>query len=82
MGLADSLDAMFSDRPHRRTRSYPEVMVEVSSCAGTQFDPAVMEALFGVAEQEGRSFFRNSATTVGRPLAGAGRSGEAGIGLS
>jgi HD-GYP domain-containing protein (c-di-GMP phosphodiesterase class II) len=43
--LADSFDAMSSNRTYRRARSLDQVLAEVSRCAGTQFDPQ-LAALF------------------------------------
>src|SRR5438132_2012229 len=42
--LADTLDAMTSDRPYRRGVSYDEARAEIARCSGTQFDPACVEA--------------------------------------
>ena len=41
--LADSFDAMSSDRTYRRSLSHREVLEEVKCCAGTQFDPDLVE---------------------------------------
>jgi putative nucleotidyltransferase with HDIG domain len=68
LALADSLDAMCSDRPYRRTRSFEEVMEEIAECSGTQFDPDVVKAFFAVAREKGRDFFKNSAVTVDKVL--------------
>jgi len=46
--LADAFDAMTSDRPYRPAMSVEEALDEIRSCVGTQFDPTVAEALFGV----------------------------------
>jgi len=43
--VADALDAMTSDRPYRPARSVTSAFAEISSCAGEQFDPAVVEGL-------------------------------------
>ncbi len=43
--VADAFDAMTSDRIYRRRRSRDEALVEILRCAGTQFDPSVVEAL-------------------------------------
>jgi putative nucleotidyltransferase with HDIG domain len=43
--LADSFDAMATDRPYRRALSYEECLAEIERCAGTQFDPTVVAAL-------------------------------------
>jgi HD-GYP domain-containing protein (c-di-GMP phosphodiesterase class II) len=45
--IADTIDAITSDRPYRRGRSFEEAFDEVEKCAETQFDPALVEvALF------------------------------------
>jgi ribonuclease P protein subunit RPR2 len=42
--VADALDAMTSDRPYRRARSWEEATAEIVREAGRQFDPQVVEA--------------------------------------
>ena len=44
----DALDAMTTDRPYRAALSLDEACAELRRCAGTQFDPAVVDALLGV----------------------------------
>jgi putative nucleotidyltransferase with HDIG domain len=44
LAVADAFDAMTSDRPYRERKSKGEAIEEVIRCAGTQFDPAVVEA--------------------------------------
>jgi putative nucleotidyltransferase with HDIG domain len=41
--VADTLDAITSDRPYRRARSFDVAREEILRCSGTQFDPAVVE---------------------------------------
>ncbi|MGH2982607.1 MAG: HD-GYP domain-containing protein, partial [Solirubrobacterales bacterium] len=48
---ADAYHAIRSDRPYRKGRTAAEALTEVRACAGTQFDPAVVEALEEVAAQ-------------------------------
>jgi putative two-component system response regulator len=45
LAVADTFDAMTSDRPYRDAMSHASVLNEIKRCAGTQFDPAVVEAL-------------------------------------
>ncbi len=41
--IADALDAITSDRPYRRATSFAIARKEIRKCAGTQFDPRVIE---------------------------------------
>lgn len=45
VAAADAFDAMTSERPYRRRLALDEARQEMHRCAGTQFDPAVVEAL-------------------------------------
>jgi putative nucleotidyltransferase with HDIG domain len=42
--VADTADAMMTDRPYRDALTYDEVVSEFERCSGSQFDPAVIEA--------------------------------------
>ena len=44
----DALDAMTTDRPYRAAMGMEEACAELRRCAGTQFDPAVVDALLEV----------------------------------
>ena len=41
--VADALDAITSDRPYRRATSFATARQEIRKCAGTQFDPRVID---------------------------------------
>ena len=41
----DAFSAMTTNRPYRKARSAEEALAELRSCAGTHFDPDVVEAL-------------------------------------
>ena len=43
--VADAYDAMSSKRPYRGVMEASMVLAELSKCAGTQFDPVVVETL-------------------------------------
>jgi hypothetical protein len=47
---ADAFSAMTTNRPYRSAMSQSEALEELRACAGTQFDPAVVEALCGMIE--------------------------------
>ena len=44
VSLADSFDAMTTDRPYRRRRSFEDVVRDLRQNSGTQFDPNVVAA--------------------------------------
>ena len=55
--IADSLDAMTTDRPYRAAGSWAEATAEIVSQAGRQFDPDVVQA-FCDRERTLREIFR------------------------
>lgn len=50
--LADTLDAMSSDRPYRAALPYAQIRAEVCRVAGTQFDPALVDAFMAIPEAD------------------------------
>jgi HD-GYP domain-containing protein (c-di-GMP phosphodiesterase class II) len=46
----DAFSAMTTDRPYRKARPAAEAVAELRRCAGTDFDPAVVEALATLVE--------------------------------
>jgi ribonuclease P protein subunit RPR2 len=48
--VADTLDALTTDRPYRPASEFPVARAEIRRGAGTQFDPAVVEAFDGVPD--------------------------------
>jgi len=49
--VADTLDAMTSDRPYRKGTSFANAISEIARCANTQFDPEVVRAFLDIGEQ-------------------------------
>ena len=45
--IADTIDAMTTDRPYRRRLSPDVVIAELQKCKGTQFDPDLIEVVVG-----------------------------------
>ncbi|UFT98630.1 diguanylate cyclase [Radiobacillus kanasensis] len=41
--VIDSFDAMTTERPYQRTKSFPEAIAELKACAGSQFDKDIVE---------------------------------------
>lgn len=54
--VADSFDAMTSNRPYTRRKTYEEAVQELKRCSGTQFDPAIAEAFIDVIKNK-KDFF-------------------------
>jgi HD-GYP domain-containing protein (c-di-GMP phosphodiesterase class II) len=48
VAVCDSFDAMTTQRPYNKPRSIDEGIAELRRCAGSQFDPAVVEAFADV----------------------------------
>jgi putative nucleotidyltransferase with HDIG domain len=49
--IADTLDAITSDRPYRKARSFDVARGEILRCSGTQFDPAVVEIFLKIPNE-------------------------------
>jgi diguanylate cyclase (GGDEF)-like protein/putative nucleotidyltransferase with HDIG domain len=67
LAVCDAVEAMASDRPYSPAMSLDEIIVELRRCAGTQFDPNIVEKFVRVIERRGRQFVVNSAHDVVRP---------------
>ncbi len=48
--VADTLDAMTSDRPYRSALSFRDAREEIARCSGSQFDPDVVQAFLSIPE--------------------------------
>ena len=51
VAVADAYDAMTSDRSYRTSRTVQGAVAELTACAGSQFDPAVVEAFVRMISQ-------------------------------
>lgn len=49
--IADTLDAMTSDRPYRKGSSFADAIREIDRCSGKQFDPVVVEAFLALPRE-------------------------------
>ena len=48
--VADTLDAMTSDRPYRKGTTFANAVAEITRCGGSQFDPEVVKAFNAIGE--------------------------------
>jgi putative nucleotidyltransferase with HDIG domain len=49
--VADTLDAITSDRPYKKARSFDEAREAIESCSGSQFDPVVVDAFMKISSE-------------------------------
>jgi response regulator RpfG family c-di-GMP phosphodiesterase len=57
--VADTVEAMTSDRPYRKALPLEAVLSELNKYSGTQFDPTCVQAFLRLIEREGEAFIRN-----------------------
>jgi putative nucleotidyltransferase with HDIG domain len=50
--VVDTLDAITSDRPYRRSRPFLDAREEIFRCRGSQFDPTVVDAFLKVQPED------------------------------
>jgi HD-GYP domain-containing protein (c-di-GMP phosphodiesterase class II) len=62
LNIADAFSSMTSDRPYRSALDYEEAFKELRRCAGTQFDPALVEHFIEVVRTRDESRKNDSAT--------------------
>ena len=80
--VADTLDAMTSDRPYRKATSFENAMAEIQRCAGSQFDPEVVRAFADIGVDGLRKIRLDMAQARARgpqELARAANEAEAGL---
>lgn len=62
--VADTLDAMISDRPYRKALSIADAKTEIKRCSGTQFDPKVVEVFLSLPD----TMWKKLQTSIDDPL--------------
>jgi PAS domain S-box-containing protein len=52
LAIVDAYGAIIDDRPYKAAHTHEEAIAELRRCAGTQFDPEIVEAFCRVLERE------------------------------
>ena len=73
--VADALDAITSDRPYRKARSFDAAREEILRCSGSQFDPAVVEAFLKIPNELWQEL-RSEITAQNKRLSAADNTNE------
>jgi putative nucleotidyltransferase with HDIG domain len=75
LAIADAYDSMVSDRVYRKGRSPEEAFAELRRCAGTQFDPELVESFILTVKERCDlhqpsvgSVSKKAATSIGRQI--------------
>lgn len=51
LAIADAFDAMITYRPYRKALSHTDALKEIRRCAGSQFDPLLVEKFIDIIQQ-------------------------------
>ncbi len=62
--LADTLDAITSDRPYKAGRSFELALAEIEKCQGSQFDPYLTEAFLSIPIERWQDIKRKSSISL------------------
>ena len=64
--IADTLDAITSDRPYRKGNSFRAAFDEIERASGTQFDPAIVDAFFTVPQEKWQQIKQQTELSLSR----------------
>ena len=64
LAVADTYDAMTSDRPYRKALGHRVTVTELQKQAGLQLDPVVVDVFSGIADENGLSIPEETTATV------------------
>jgi HD-GYP domain-containing protein (c-di-GMP phosphodiesterase class II) len=68
IAVADTYDAMTTDRPYRRALSHEEALAELQRGAGTQFDPVVVAAFERALARAREAVLQKAAPSMSAPV--------------
>jgi HD-GYP domain-containing protein (c-di-GMP phosphodiesterase class II) len=66
--IADTLDAITSDRPYRRASSFQSARETIRPLAGSQFDPQVLDVFLSIPEEIWPTIARNQRQVAALPV--------------
>ena len=64
LSVVDTFDAMTTDRPYRKALPIESAMAELRRCAGTQFDPAIVDKFISILDKEGVGLKTNTSGSL------------------
>lgn len=67
--IADTLDAITSDRPYRKAQSFEKACEEIEQCSGKQFDPTIVEIFLAIPAEQWQTV--RQITMTGREMRSA-----------
>lgn len=77
MAVADAFEAMTSNRPYRKAMSIEEACLELQRCAGTQFDPKLVQVFIENVIRPSGKLAARAASGPASPRSASGPGGEA-----
>jgi putative nucleotidyltransferase with HDIG domain len=66
--LTDTLDAITSDRPYRKGKSFEEALREMETCRGSQFDPVLLDVFLSIPVEKWRDIKAQTLASLSIPL--------------
>ncbi len=66
--LTDTLDAITSDRPYRKGKSFEEALREMETCRGSQFDSVLLDVFLSIPVEKWRDIKAITLASLSLPL--------------